>query len=89
MTRREEIIKILSNQEISLPQLANYFKTELKDILEDIPHIEKSISPRKLIVTPAKCKKCNFIFKEKRLKKPSKCPRCHEERIIPPTYRIE
>lgn len=89
MTRREEIIEILTKQEMSLPQLANHFRTELNDILEDIPHVEKSIKPKKLKVVPARCKKCDFVFKEKRLRKPSKCPLCKEERIIPPMYKIE
>ncbi|MBI2656924.1 hypothetical protein HYX03_04235, partial [Candidatus Woesearchaeota archaeon] len=48
MTRRQQIIEILQQNKQSAQQLANYFQTELKDIIEDLQHIEKSIKPKKL-----------------------------------------
>ena len=90
MTRREQIIEILSKEEISAQQLANDFKVELFEILEDLKHIKYSIKPEKLVTKPAQCKKCGFIFKERsKIKKPSKCPKCRSEWIMPPLFRIE
>ena len=89
MTRREQIIEILSKEEKSAQQLANDFQVELFEILEDLKHIKYSIKPKKLIMKPAQCKKCGFKFEERsRVKKPSKCPRCKSEWITAPLFRI-
>ena len=90
MTRREQIIEILTKEEKSAQQLANGFRVELLEILEDLNHIRYSIKPRKLLQKPAECKKCGFKFEERsKIKKPSKCPRCKSEWIMAPLFRIE
>ena len=90
MTRREEIIEILSREEKSAQQLANDFKVEMLEILEDLKHIKYSIKPKKLLQRPAQCKKCGFKFKERnKIRKPSKCPKCKSEWIMAPLFRIE
>lgn len=90
MTRRQQIIEILQSNKQSAQQLANYFQTELKEIIEDLEHIEKSIKPKKLKATPAYCKKCNFVFRERsKISKPSKCPRCKSEWIEAQMFFIE
>ena len=90
MTRREQIIEILSKEEKSAQQLANNFQAELFEILEDLKHIKHSIKPKKLLQKPAQCKKCAFIFEERsKIKKPSKCPKCKSEWIMAPLFRIE
>lgn len=90
MTRREEIIALLSKGELSAQQISNQFKVELKEILEDLGHIKISIRPKKLISKPAFCKYCSFIFKERsKVKKPSKCPKCKSEWIQPQLFSIK
>jgi len=90
MTRREEIIDILTKEEKSAQQLANELKVEMFEILVDLKHIKYSIKPKKLVMKPSQCKKCSFIFKERsKVKKPSKCPRCKGEWIIAPLFRIK
>jgi len=90
MTRREQIIEILSKEEKSAQQLANYFQAELFIVLEDLKHIKYSIKPRKLLMKPSQCKKCGFKFEERsKIKKPSKCPKCKSEWIMAPLFRIE
>ena len=90
MTSREEIIEILSKEEKSAQHLANEFRTEMFEILEDLKHIKYSIRPKKLLQKPAQCKKCGFKFEERsKIKKPSKCPRCKSEWIMVPLFRIE
>ncbi|MBS3102003.1 transcriptional regulator [Candidatus Woesearchaeota archaeon] len=89
MTRREEIIEILSKEEKSAQELANYFQIELSEIIQDLEHIKYSIKPRKLAMKHALCKKCGFVFKERsKVKKPSKCPRCKSEWITPQVFSI-
>ena len=90
MTRREDIERILSEKEISLQQLANALRITMKELLEDLEHVKYSIRPRKIKSTPAFCKKCNFIFREReKLKPPTKCPRCRSEWIQAAVYKIE
>ena len=48
MTRREQIIEILGKEEKSAQQLANDFKAEMFEILEDLKHIKHSIKPKKI-----------------------------------------
>ncbi len=90
MTRREDIIEILSERAESAHKLANHYKVELWEILEDLEHISKSVKPRKLKQIPARCKHCGFVFKERsKVKKPSRCPSCKSERIQAQLFRIE
>ena len=90
MTRREQIIEILSKEEKSAQHLANEFRTEMFEILEDLKHIKYSIRPKKLLQKPAQCKKCGFKFEERsKIKKPSRCPKCKSEWIMVPLFRIE
>lgn len=90
MTRREEIIEILGKGEKSAQELANHFKIELFEILQDLNHIRYSVRPKKLAINPAECKKCGFRFEERsKVKKPSRCPRCKSEWILAARFRIE
>ena len=90
MTRRQEIIEILSKEEKTAQELVNFFQLELKFILEDLEHVKKSVRPRRLILKPAFCKACGFVFKERsRVSKPSKCPRCKKEWIQAALFGIE
>jgi len=86
MTRRKEIIALLSSGEWTARQLANQFQVELYEILVDLKHVEKS---KKLKKEPAQCENCGFVYRERsKLKKPSKCPKCKSERILPPRFFI-
>ena len=90
MTRRQQIIEILQQNRQTAQQLANYFQCTLKEIIEDLQHIDKSIKPKKLKINPAYCKSCNFIFKERsKISKPSKCPRCKSEWIEAQMFLIK
>jgi len=90
MTRRQQIIQILQESKQTAQQLANYFQCKLKDVIEDLEHIEKTIKPKKLKIIPAYCKSCNFIFKERsKISKPSKCPRCKSEWIEAQMFSIQ
>lgn len=88
-TRREQIYDLLKEREWTAQELANHFKIELSEIIDDLEHLKKSIKPRKIVVKPAYCKYCGFLFKERsRIKAPSKCPKCRKEWIQPALLRI-
>ncbi len=48
------------------------------EVENDLKHIVQSLrnQPFELVVVPAKCRKCGFVFAEDRYRKPSKCPEC-------------
>ena len=91
-TIRKEIISILSEHECSLRQISQILRIKEKDVLHHLEHIKKTVSARKnkLIILPATCLECDYIFKDrKKLHKPGRCPRCKKERITEPRYYIK
>ena len=91
MTRIQEIIQILSGEALSLPELAGILRVHIKEIYADLPHIEKSIQRRgKLVITPAQCRKCGFIFKDHpKIKTPSRCPKCKGKWMKEAAFQIQ
>lgn len=89
-TRRQQIMEMLSKEPISVQHLANHFRVEMREISEDMEHIRHTLKGKAdLIVQPAQCRQCGYIFRERsRLKKPSRCPRCKHERIMPPLFSL-
>ncbi|PIN78952.1 hypothetical protein COV16_05290 [Candidatus Woesearchaeota archaeon CG10_big_fil_rev_8_21_14_0_10_34_8] len=89
MTRRKEIIEILKKHKISVQELTNIYKTEISEIMEDVDHIKTSFK-QKFKTKPPQCNFCGFVYKERsKIKKPSRCPKCKHEDIIPLLFWIE
>ena len=63
MTRRQEIAEILRSEALSLQDLSVFLKVHIKVILDDIPHVEKSVQPeQKLIIVPAAVSALRIYF---------------------------
>ncbi|MBD3353277.1 MAG: transcriptional regulator [Candidatus Lokiarchaeota archaeon] len=95
-TRREYLIEQLlkENRTIDLKTYMTELEYPSKHMLiEDIRSIKKTLQSKgkKIEIIPPYCMACGFIFKmrKKRFKIPSKCPKCHEERISWPMIKIE
>ncbi len=90
-TRRQQIMVLLREEPISLQHIANLFKTTVKDIREDMKHIKYSMQQNEeLMMLPAECKSCGYVFRERsKIKRPTKCPKCKHERIIPPLFSLK
>ncbi|MCJ8501208.1 transcriptional regulator [Desulfatitalea alkaliphila] len=72
-------------------RLATALGLREKELLTHLPHIAKTVTARKdrLIVTPAECSACGFVFKERRrLAPPGRCPKCKQSRILGPWYEV-
>jgi len=94
-TRRQRILRLLEETSTSLD-----LKTLLKDFeyghkkhrLDDIERITGTLQRegRELLVIPPSCVACGFVFspRDKRLQIPSKCPKCHAERITWPSIKL-
>jgi hypothetical protein len=91
MTRRQEIIKLLSVEAPTLRELADMLPADPQDLLDDLAHIARSIRPQgKLVVTPAQCRKCGFTFRDTgKFKTPSRCPKCKSAWLQAPTFHIQ
>jgi len=96
VSRRERIIELLALAEepMDVGQIARGLgldPSEAGSVYEDLEHVARSLrnSDLVLLMQPPTCKSCGYVFKDlKRLRKPSKCPRCRSERIYPPRFII-
>lgn len=97
-SRREKIMRVLSetNRPLTVNEIAAaigiYDPREVKSIYEDLKHIAKTVRRKGgvLYMESPQCANCGYVFKNlTKPHKPSKCPRCRSERILPPRFTIE
>ncbi|MFW9800913.1 MAG: transcriptional regulator [Candidatus Thorarchaeota archaeon] len=93
-TRRETISELLEEAEnpMTAQEICNMLGIKNRALVyEDIEHISLSVKNRgkQLIIQPASCGKCGYVFKDRRkIKRPSKCPKCRSQWILQPAYMI-
>ncbi len=90
-TVRKEIVSFLKEQILTAKEISGYVRISEKEVSAHLEHIKKSIfrNNLKMVVDPATCKKCGFIFKKReKINKPGKCPLCHGKSIEDPVYSI-
>lgn len=92
-TVRQEIISVL---EVFGPMTARELSAEVRvrdsEVHGHLEHIRISLekTDRELVVTPAECRKCGFVFMDrKRLTKPGKCPSCRSTSIEEPEFKVK
>jgi transcriptional regulator len=91
-TLRHRIIILLKERPFGGKELTGHLRISERDVYEHLEHIRKTMNKGgyKLIVAPARCEKCGFVFtKRGRLKRPGKCPLCHSESLQEPLFSIE
>jgi predicted Zn-ribbon and HTH transcriptional regulator len=89
---RQEIIADLLRGTRSARDLSIAIGIPEREVYDHLGHIRRSLasSDRHLIVTPAECKKCGFVFaKREKLRRPGKCPACNGESIREPLFEIQ
>lgn len=90
-TVRHEIMEILKGQILSPKDISAAVHISVKEVYEHLEHIRRSLTKRAhyLVIMPAECRKCGFIFKKReKLKKPGKCPVCRSETIEDPFFSL-
>ncbi len=88
-TLRQGIIKLLMEGPISARDISSGVGVMEKEAVEHLEHIRKTFHSR-FVTSPAKCRRCGFSFtKRERLKKPGRCPMCHNESVSAPLYSIK
>lgn len=91
-TVRKEIVRQLKGYMMSARDISGIVRVSEKDVYDHLYHIRKTLHNEELtlIITPARCRKCGFLFKKReRLEKPGKCPICHGESIEEPLFTIK
>ena len=91
-TLRRKIFSVLEQGPRTAKGLSAEIRITEKEVYDHLEHLRKSMNKagRHLVIEPAECKKCGFVFsKRERLKKPGKCPVCRGESIREPLFSIE
>ncbi len=91
-TIRQQIIDLLAEAEMTALDLSKALSVREKEVYDHLSHAARSASAqgRKLVVAPPRCLACGFTFDtRKRLTRPSRCPKCKEQRIREPVFSIQ
>jgi predicted Zn-ribbon and HTH transcriptional regulator len=89
MTLRRQLRDVLD-----VPRTVSWLARELErrrsDVEEDLRHAIRSAraAGERVVIEPARCKQCGFLFDAERLSKPGKCPACRGTRIFEPLVSI-
>lgn len=88
---RKELITILKDRPVTLHELALQLGENPHDLEDDLLHLFRSLrhDPLCPVITPARCRKCGFVFHHDKLHKPGKCPRCKGTWISEPLIALE
>ena len=83
---------LLSEMEMTAIDLSQELGISERDVHAHLPHVAHTAkaSGKTLVIIPAKCSKCGYIFSErKRFTKPSKCPTCRGTHVRKPQFKID
>jgi len=85
------LLDLVSSEPRTASSLARELRLDRRDLENDLQHMITSAraAGHVVIVDPARCKKCGFVFDQTRLSKPGKCPECRGSRVFEPLIRVE
>lgn len=88
---RKELLELLTEQPRSISSLARQMGLSRGDVEDDLRHMIRSAraAGHAVVVVPARCRSCDFVFSEEKLSKPGKCPKCRGTRVFEPQIRVE
>lgn len=91
MTRRRDIVHLLTTEPRSVSSLARELGLRRGDAASELEHALRSAKAAGLtiVVEPAVCKDCGFEFSTDKLTKPGKCPSCRGSRILEAQVRLQ
>jgi transcriptional regulator len=83
MTFRRNLLEALAEQPRSVSSIARELRLDRRDVEDDLRHAIRSAEAAgdRVVVEPAQCKQCGFVFGSDRLAKPGKCPQCRGSRL--------
>jgi len=88
---RRDLVRMLSAQPRSASSIARELGLDRRDVEDDLRHAIRSAraAGHAIVIEPARCKQCGFVFGEDRLAKPSKCPECKGTRLFEAQISIQ
>lgn len=87
-TLRQTMISLMEQGPQSAQGLASALLLTTRQVEEHLPHLKRSLGQR-LAVTPARCRACGYVFAGRaRLDAPGRCPRCRQELVEGPWFRV-
>ena len=91
VTLRKQLLEVLSREPRSVSRLAAELGLPRGDVEDALRHMIRSAraAGHRIVVVPAKCRSCGFVFDEGKLTKPGKCPECRNSRIFEPQISVE
>lgn len=90
MTLRKRLQDLVSQQPRSVSSLARELGMDRGDLEEQLRHAIRSAQAagHRIVVEPARCKTCGFVFSEDKLAKPGRCPACKGSRLFEAQVRV-
>ncbi len=91
-TPRAAIYEALLGKALSALEISARTSVREKDVASHLEHLARSLRSRgeRLVVTPAECLGCGFVFRDRqRFTCPSRCPKCADEHVAAPAFRVE
>ena len=81
---RKALLDLLTVHPRSVSSIARELGLERGDVEDDLRHAIRSARAqgRTIVIEPARCRSCGFVFGEDKLSKPGKCPQCRGSRIF-------
>ena len=91
MAFRRDLLKLLTVEPRSVSSIARNLGLSRRDVEEDLRHVIRSAraAGHRIIIEPARCRSCGFVFSEDKLIKPGKCPACRGTRLFEAQIWIE
>jgi transcriptional regulator len=88
---RRDLVRMLSAAPRSASSIARELGLDRRDIEDELHHAIRSAraAGHTIVIEPAKCKQCGFVFGEDRLAKPGKCPECKGTRLFEAQISIQ
>lgn len=84
-------MELLSAEPRTVSSLARELGLGRRDVEQDLRHMIRSAraAGHRVIVEPARCRACGYLFGEDKLSKPSRCPACKSTWLFEPLVRVE
>jgi predicted Zn-ribbon and HTH transcriptional regulator len=88
---RRQLMDMISGTPRSVSSIARELGLKRADVEEDFQHLIRSAhaAGHTVRIEPARCRTCGFMFDERKLAKPGKCPACRGTRILEAQISID
>ncbi len=83
---RQEVLRLVEYSELTIGELSREVGKSEKELYD---HLQQLLGSKSLVIIPAECLKCGFVFEDRRkVKKPGKCPKCKGTYIQQPMFTV-